>query len=82
MNCPTCNVQLKMGDRQGVEVKYCPDCRGVWIDRGGLDKIIDRSAAQASPPGRSELNREHHEDDRYREPGDRRRRSFFSELFD
>ena len=82
MNCPICTVQLKMAGRQGVEVNYCPDCRGVWIDCGGLDKIIDRPAAQASGPDNSEANREHHEDDRHHKSGSRRRKSFFSELFD
>ena len=44
MNCPVCNVALTMTDRQGVEIDYCPKCRGVWLDRGELDKIIERSA--------------------------------------
>ncbi len=45
MNCPKCHVELRMADRQGVEVDYCPECRGIWLDRGELDKIIERSAA-------------------------------------
>lgn len=56
MPCPVCKVALVMSDRQGVEIDYCPQCRGVWLDRGELDKIIERSAAQeaapqAPPPG-------------------------------
>lgn len=44
MDCPVCkNVQLVMSNRQGIEIDYCPTCRGVWLDRGELDKIIDRS---------------------------------------
>lgn len=43
MNCPHCNVTLVMADRCGVEIDYCPQCRGVWLDRGELDKIIERS---------------------------------------
>ncbi len=43
--CPVCRVDLVMTDRQGVEIDYCPKCRGVWLDRGELDKIIERSAA-------------------------------------
>ena len=58
MNCPTCkDVALIMTERQGVEIDYCPQCRGVWLDRGELDKIIDRSErdlaavpAAAPPP--------------------------------
>lgn len=41
MLCPVCNVDLVMSDRSGVEIDYCPKCRGVWLDRGELDKIID-----------------------------------------
>lgn len=44
MNCPLCNVALVMSEKQGIEIDYCPKCRGVWLDRGELDKIIERSA--------------------------------------
>lgn len=50
MKCPVClEVGLVMTDRQGIEVDYCPQCRGVWLDRGELDKIIDRAAAPIAP---------------------------------
>jgi hypothetical protein len=43
MKCPICsNVDLVMSERQGVEIDYCPSCRGIWLDRGELDKIIDK----------------------------------------
>ncbi len=45
MLCPHCKIDLVMGDRLGVEIDYCPSCRGVWLCRGELDKIIERSAA-------------------------------------
>ena len=48
MQCPVCRVPLAMSDRQGIEIDYCPQCRGVWLDRGELDKIIERSAPQGS----------------------------------
>ena len=53
MKCPTCpDAVLVMADRAGIEIDYCPTCRGVWLDRGELDKIIERSAAAAAPtPG-------------------------------
>jgi Zn-finger nucleic acid-binding protein len=93
MNCPSCgNVNLVMSDRQGIEIDYCPTCRGVWLDRGELDKIIERSAAaappqQAAPPPRRE---EYRPDDRYRDGYKRdddyykhkKKKSFMSELFD
>lgn len=43
MKCPVCGVALTMSERQNVEIDYCPECRGVWLDRGELDKIIERS---------------------------------------
>ena len=45
MDCPVDGTELKMADRSGVEIDYCPKCRGVWLDRGELDKIIDRAGA-------------------------------------
>jgi len=49
MKCPVCkDVSLVMSDRQGVEIDYCPSCRGVWLDRGELDKIIERSAVASN----------------------------------
>ena len=44
MKCPVCNIELVMSNREGVEIDYCSQCRGVWLDRGELDKIIERSA--------------------------------------
>ena len=44
--CPVCRVDLVMSERQGIEIDYCPKCRGVWLDRGELDKIIERAAAE------------------------------------
>lgn len=43
MNCPSCNTKLHMTERKGIEIDYCPDCRGVWLDRGELDKILDKA---------------------------------------
>jgi Zn-finger nucleic acid-binding protein len=56
MKCPICNVALVVADKQGVEVDYCPQCRGIWLDRGELEKIIDRSNSFG-------FSREHHDDD-------------------
>jgi uncharacterized protein len=50
MKCPNCDETLVMADRQGVEIDYCPKCRGVWLDRGELDKIIERSADYSPNP--------------------------------
>jgi Zn-finger nucleic acid-binding protein len=51
MQCPVCKtVNLTMADRSGIEIDYCPQCRGVWLDRGELDKIIERAAPQPAAP--------------------------------
>lgn len=87
MKCPVDEETLVMTDRNGVEIDYCPKCRGVWLDRGELDKIIERSASAApaqSAPAREPRREAHHHDDR--RYGDQRRykkrESFLSELFD
>jgi Zn-finger nucleic acid-binding protein len=49
MRCPIDETTLVMSERNGIEIDYCPQCRGVWLDRGELDKIIDRAGAPAAP---------------------------------
>jgi Zn-finger nucleic acid-binding protein len=78
MKCPKCQESLVMSDRQGIEIDYCPQCRGVWLDRGELDKIIERSAryeAEPEPRGR-------HEDHDYHGVRGSRRKAWWTELFD
>ena len=55
MQCPIDGAKLVLAERSGVEIDYCPECRGVWLDRGELDKIIDRSAPEASAPQRATI---------------------------
>ncbi|NJC04912.1 hypothetical protein GGQ97_000705 [Sphingomonas kaistensis] len=50
MKCPVDGATLQMSERSGIEIDYCPECRGVWLDRGELDKIITRSAEADAPP--------------------------------
>ncbi len=58
MKCPVDGAELRMTERQGVEIDYCPSCRGIWLDRGELDKIIDRSAEEtATPAPRQQVSR-------------------------
>jgi len=76
MQCPVCQKTLKSSHRQGIEIDVCPRCRGVWLDRGELDKLLEREAA---PPHRPADRRDFDDDDdRY----PRRRRSIWTELFD
>ena len=80
MNCPSCGTELKVGDRQGVEIDYCPSCRGVWLDRGELDKIIDRlSSAPWAQDRDFERPPEREDASEYRK---RKRKRSLSELFE
>ncbi len=91
MLCPLCKeVELRISDRQGIEIDYCPQCRGVWLDRGELDKLIERGQQEiiqpqvvqaATPPSqqryqepRYEKRRDHDDDDDYRHHGKRRKK--------
>jgi Zn-finger nucleic acid-binding protein len=85
MQCPIDGSQLVMTDRNGVEIDYCPQCRGVWLDRGELDKIIERSVLPAgAPAGRPAQAAQsgYHDQGRQQPYKKKRRESFLSELFD
>lgn len=80
MNCPIDGTALVMSERSGIEIDYCPQCRGVWLDRGELDKIVERAGREYAPePPRHDDRHEH------REPYTKKKhkkRDFFSELFE
>ena len=77
MTCPRCKVPLNVSQRQGVETDVCPDCRGVWLDRGELDKIISRYEAFDR-----EDERTNYEEYRRRDERQPKRKSFWQEMFD
>lgn len=98
MKCPIDNETLVMTERSGVEIDYCPKCRGVWLDRGELEKIIDRSLPAVAPtprsdpryPERDESHGKDRDDDHNRYQDDehgrqyprKKKGSFLGELFD
>ena len=93
MNCPVCKTaNLVMSERQGIEIDYCPQCRGVWLDRGELDKMIERSVEASSGQRGDYESRDYSDHDRrshdYREPHreghykKKKREGFLSDLFD
>lgn len=91
MKCPVCaNADLLMSERLGIEIDYCPQCRGVWLDRGELDKIIERSQREivAQPAPVVQLSRPdpHHFGNRYGHHGSEHshhgKKSIWKELFD
>ena len=94
MQCPTDGTTLTMSERSGIEIDYCPTCRGVWLDRGELDKIIERAVTQepaqqqpqqirSAPPPREHYrdDDDHRGYDKHRKYG-HRRKSWLEEIFD
>jgi Zn-finger nucleic acid-binding protein len=93
MKCPNCEETLVMTERQGVEIDYCPKCRGVWLDKGELDKIIEKSASAQSTQdfksNQDKKRRQYDDDDesggffnRNRNNPDKRKGGFLGDLFD
>ena len=92
MKCPIDDALLVVTERSGVEIDYCPQCRGVWLDRGELDKIIDRTTDTRAPEYPAPQSRDSHQgrghsqpnrgDSRHDRGGKRRREGFLGDLFD
>lgn len=90
MKCPIDQTELVISDRQGVEIDYCPTCRGVWLDRGELDKVIDRTEATfgSSSSGRGESRDDNYrgrngdDDRRFEGRKKKKKESFLGDLFD
>ncbi|MBY0401473.1 zf-TFIIB domain-containing protein [Myxococcota bacterium] len=96
MKCPTCpDSVLVMADRSGIEIDYCPACRGVWLDRGELDKIIERASPPSvpaptaapqygvhPPPTPAQRPRYDDDDDDYRFRKKYKKKSILGEIFD
>ena len=95
MKCPNDNTTLLITERQGIEIDYCPECRGVWLDRGELDKLIERGSSTSHPtaerPVAPSSSNDRHEDrddyykrdyhgDQYKQK--KRKESFLGDLFD
>jgi len=83
MDCPVDGTTLVMSERSGIEIDYCPTCRGVWLDRGELDKIIERNAQQSAPPAAAPAQQQQqYYEQPYRGKPHKRRKSFLEEIFD
>lgn len=93
MKCPTCNVDLLMGERMTVSIDYCPQCRGIWLEKGKLDQLLDLAQKQQPPPVmqrpdqmrmnesyNSNSHHDHHNDDY--EKQHKKKGGFLGELFD
>ena len=88
MRCPVDGAQLVMSERSGIEIDYCPTCRGVWLDRGELDKIIERSGQGTAPAPRPGPAPERWEDHGrgyghgHEHGHGKRKKSFLEQIFD
>jgi uncharacterized protein len=79
MNCPHCNVELRLSERKNIEIDYCPKCRGVWLDRGELDKLVESSNDSFKQSSDSD---KHYKHDKYENKHHYKRKSFLGEIFD
>jgi uncharacterized protein len=89
MKCPNCQATLLLADKKGIEIDYCPECRGIWLDRGELEKIIERSADHYSKRenyesdykryGYGEHDSDHHKGQHGHH---KKKKSFLDDLFD
>ena len=92
MNCPFCSTPLRVVNRQGIDVDWCPDCKGIWLERGELEKLIERNDRDDRDVRDDRYQRDDRDRDRYerdhdrdREPhyaGKRKKKSFLSEIFE
>ena len=91
MNCPICHVALVISDKQGIEIDYCPKCRGIWLDRGELDKIIERSTPEGQNRfygSNQSFNSHHDSHDNHKYQGNsdyyrqHKQKNWLSDLFD
>ncbi|MGV3589864.1 MAG: zf-TFIIB domain-containing protein [Adhaeribacter sp.] len=86
MKCPVCNETLLMTDKQGVEIDYCPNCRGVWLDRGELEKILERSGTHYSDKKNYDKDYKRYGYDQYNSSSQhhphKKKKSFLDDFFD
>ena len=84
MKCPVCkDVTLLMSEKKGVEIDYCPECRGIWLDRGELEKIMEKEDAYINKEVKEVKESSHKESKHYEEkPRKQKRESFMSEIFE
>lgn len=81
MKCPVDNATLSMMERSGIEIDYCPECRGVWLDRGELDKLV-KGSAEYDREQYGSRSRDHDEDERDERHGKKKRGGFMENIFD
>ena len=85
MNCPVCNEQLLISEKQGIEIDYCPKCRGIWLDRGELEKIVERSNSFQSenrPAQKYDNDDDYHYKYKDKDYKYKKKKGFLGDIFD
>ncbi|MES2650665.1 MAG: zf-TFIIB domain-containing protein [Bacteroidota bacterium] len=82
MKCPSCNETLLMTEKRGVEIDYCPNCRGIWLDRGELEKIMENAADHYSKKDNYEKDYKSYEYNQYDNRYPKKKKSFLNDFFD
>ena len=82
MQCPVDATTLLMSERQGVEIDYCPQCRGVWLDRGELDKLLQKDEVERDRDWERDRDRPRERDARDYPSHKRKKKGFLSEMFE
>lgn len=84
MKCPNDQTILALSHRAGVEIDYCPECRGIWLDRGELDKLLASETTHTRTSHSKESHSQHYNDDHYQKPyrPEKKRKNILGELFD
>ena len=87
MKCPNCQATLLIADKKGIEIEYCPECRGIWLDRGELEKLTERSADHYSKRENYESDYKRygysgHDEDYHKRHPHKKKKSFLDDFFD
>jgi uncharacterized protein len=85
MKCPNCQATLLITEKQGVEIDYCPECRGIWLDRGELEKIVERTGQHYSKRENYESDYKrygYNESDDHKRHPHKKKKSFLDDFFD
>ena len=84
MKCPNCEATLQMSEKHGVEIDYCPNCRGIWLDKGEMEKIMDRASDHYSNRDNYEKDYKRYDYDNYKKHHNHphKKKSFLNDFFD
>ncbi len=82
MKCPNCQTTLLITEKKGIEIDYCPDCRGIWLDRGELEKLTERSAEHYSSRENYDSDSKKYGYSEHSKNNPHKKKSFLDDIFD